>query len=195
MNTLFMVYLICFGVGLLFTIASAFMAEVFGGHGAEGGGVDAHAEGAGGHAEAGFDSHDMPGFSPLSPTTIASFITAFGGIGMILSSIDATRSVFINAPLAALGGFGIAASVFMLFRSVFRRTQSSSESKVAQLVGTTATVLSPIGPGGVGEIAYVQGGTRYTAPARSEDDSPFANGQTVRITRIVGTSFYVRSAA
>jgi len=195
MSTLFVVYLICFGVGLLFTIISAFMAEVFGGHDASAGGAEGHAEGAGGHAEAGFDTHDMPGFSPLSPTTIASFITAFGGFGMILSRIDATRSVFINAPLAALGGFGVAASVFLLFRGVFRRTQSSSESKVSQLIGTTATVVTPIAPGGVGEIAYVHGGTRYTAPARSEDDSPFANGQTVRITRIVGTSFYVRSAA
>ena len=63
---LFLAYVICFGVGLLFTIVSAFMADVFGGHDV-GGGHD----GAGGHAEAGFDSNDMPGFSPLSPTILA----------------------------------------------------------------------------------------------------------------------------
>ena len=55
------IYLICFGVGLVFAIVSTFLAEVFGGH-------DAHA----GHAEAGFDVHHMPGFSVFSPTTIAS---------------------------------------------------------------------------------------------------------------------------
>ena len=39
MDTLFVVYLICFGVGILFTLVSAFMADVFGGH-EVGGGAD-----------------------------------------------------------------------------------------------------------------------------------------------------------
>src|ERR1051326_8293446 len=93
---LFLVYLICFGVGLLFTIISAFMAEVFGGdHGV--GGHDAHHElGTSGHAEAGYN---MPGFSAFSPTIVASFVTAFGGFGMIFSKIEATRSPWVSAPL------------------------------------------------------------------------------------------------
>jgi hypothetical protein len=83
---LFFVYAICFGVGLLFTIISAFMAEVFGGdHSA---GHDAHSDlGTAGHAEAGYN---MRGFSAFSPTVIASFVTAFGGLGMIFSRIEAT---------------------------------------------------------------------------------------------------------
>jgi membrane protein implicated in regulation of membrane protease activity len=191
MEKLFVVYLICFAVGLLFTVVSAFMADVFGGHEIGGHPDGPDAGGAGGHVEAGFSSHDMPGFSPLSPTTIASFVTAFGGLGMILSKIEATRSVLFNAPLAALGGLGVASLVFWLFRTVFRRTQGSSESRVAQLIGASATVITPIAPNGVGEIAYVQGGSRYTAPARSEDGASFANGQAVVITRIVGTTYYV----
>ena len=63
---LFLVYAVCLGVGLLFTILSAFMSHVFGGHDV---GHDAHSElGTGGHAEAGYN---MPGFSPFSPTVIA----------------------------------------------------------------------------------------------------------------------------
>lgn len=183
---LFLIYLVCFGVGLLFTVISAFMADVFGGH-------DFHTDlgGADGHAEAGFGSQDMPGFSPLSPTTIASFVTAFGGFGLIFSKLEATRSPFLNIPLAGLGGFGIAFLVFLMFRSLFRHTQSSSESKVALLVGSTATVITPIGQNAVGEIAYVQSGSRYTAPARTEDSAPVGNGTMVMITRIVGTEFYV----
>ena len=197
MDKIFLVYVICFGVGLVFTIVSAFMADVFGGHevGADVGGMGGHEGiGADGHAEAGFGSHDMPGFSPLSPTTLAAFVTAFGGIGMVLSKFEATRSVFLSAPLSAVGGFGVAALVFWLFRAVFRRTQSSSESKVAEVIGLTATVNSPIAPTGVGEIAYIHNGSRYTAPARSEGGATFVNGQTVKITRIVGTQFYVTSA-
>ncbi len=183
---LFLIFLICFGVGLLFTIITAFTSHFWGGHDAAdtGGGMD-------GHAEAGFGTHDMPGFSALSPTTIASFITAFGGFGMIFNRIEATSSPFISLPLAALGGFGIAAGVLWLFRLVFRKTQGSSESRVATLVGLTASIITPIPENGVGEIAYVQSGSRYSAPARAENDAAIANGATVKITRIVGTQFYV----
>jgi membrane protein implicated in regulation of membrane protease activity len=188
MENIFWVYLVCFGVGLLFTIVSAFMADLFGGHEVH---VEVGGHGADGHAEAGADPHDMPGFSPLSPTTLASFVTAFGGFGMILSRIEATKSIWISAPLSALGGLAVAGVVFWLFSAVFRKTQSSSESRVATLIGTTATVITPIGENGVGEIAYVQSGTRYTAPARAESALPVANGQAVKITRIIGTQFYV----
>jgi membrane protein implicated in regulation of membrane protease activity len=184
---LFLIYLICFGTGLLFTLVTAFTSHLWGGHDA-GGGLG---QGAGGHAEAGFGTHDMPGFSALSPTTIASFVTAFGGFGMIFHWFETTRSPWVSLPLSVLGGFGVAAAVLWLFRLVFSRTQASSESRVATLVGTMATVITPIGANGVGEIAYVQTGTRYSAPARGEDNTTFANGATVRITRIVGTQFYV----
>ena len=183
---LFLVYLICFGVGLVFTLVSAFMADVFGGHDASGG----H-EGAGGHAEAGIGASDMPGFSAMSPTTIAAFVTAFGGIGMVLSKIPKTSSPWISVPLSAIGGFFIAAMVVVLFRMVFRHTQASSEARVSKLIGTTGNIITPIPANGVGEIAYVNAGTRYTAPARSLTGAEIGNGKAVKITRIVGSQFYV----
>ncbi len=188
---LFHIYFICFGIGLLFTLISAFTSHFWGGHDA---GVDlGHGSGQGvdGHAEAGFGSHDMPGFSALSPTTIATFITAFGGFGMIFHRVEMTSSPWISLPLSAVGGIGVAAAVLWLFRLVFSKTQGSSESRVAMLIGTTATVITPIAVNGVGEIAYVQIGSRYSAPARAENNAAFANGDTVKITRIVGTQFYV----
>ena len=179
-----LIYLICFGVGLVFAILSAFMADLFGGH-------DAHLDLHHGHAEAGFGSHDMPGFSPLSPTTIAAFITAFGGFGLIFSKIDATNSAWISAPLSVFGGLFIASIVFLLFSKVFHATQSSSEGHVAELFGHSATVITPIERGGIGEIAYVQGGTRYTGSARTDEDRAVASGEKVRIVRVVGSQFYV----
>jgi membrane protein implicated in regulation of membrane protease activity len=74
---------------------------------------------------------------------------------------------------------------------VFRGTQSSSEGRVAELIGQTAAIVSPIPENGVGEISYVQSGSRYSAPARSENSAAIGSGRTVRITRIVGTQFYV----
>jgi len=118
-------------------------------------------------------------------------VTAFGALGLAFEQVEATRSVWVSAPLAAVGGGLVALLVFWLFNSMFHRTQSSSESHVASLVGHAATVVTPIPTDGVGEIAYVQGGSRYTAPARSTSTEVIASGCPVRIARIVGTQFYV----
>jgi membrane protein implicated in regulation of membrane protease activity len=189
----FMIYFVFFGVGLIFTLASAFFGHLFSGHDGVGvGGAGGHADvGTGGHADSGYDSGGMPGISILSPTTIASFVTALGGLGMIFSRIEATRSAWISAPLSILGGLVVAGMVLWLFNAVFSRTQSSSESRVASLLGQSATIITPIPVRGVGEIAYVQSGTRYSAPARDESGEAIANGQTVKIVRIVGSQFYV----
>jgi membrane protein implicated in regulation of membrane protease activity len=179
------VYFGCFLFGLLFTLVSAFFGHHFGGG-------DGHFElGTGGHAEAGFDHSGMPGISMFSPTAISLFITAFGGFGLIFSKIPATNNVWVSTPLSLLGGLLIAAGVMWLFNMMFHKTQSSSEGRLASLVGSTATVISPIPAAGFGEIAYVQGGSRYTAPAREEKGAAVASGQTVKITRVAESQFFV----
>jgi membrane protein implicated in regulation of membrane protease activity len=90
-------------------------------------------------------------------------------------------------------GAVIASGVFWVFNTMFTKTQSSSESRVGSLAGQTASIITPIPENGVGEISYVQGGSRYTAPARSEKGRAVAAGQTVKITRVVGTQFYVEA--
>lgn len=187
---MFLAYLICFGAGLLFTLASVVLGEMFGGHGGHGGDIGSH-----GHADVGFDAGDgMPGFSPLSPTVVASFITAFGGFGMIFHQIDATDHPLVSSSLSTLCGFGVATGVFYLFRTIFIKTQASSESRVGQLVGKQAVIITPIPENGVGEIAYVVGQTRYTAPAREEGGVAVANGRAVTITRVVGSQFFVKQS-
>src|SRR5262245_36360618 len=123
-------YGICLGVGLLFTLVSAIAGHLFGG------GHDAHGDiGTGGHAEAGYEHTGLPGLAPFSPTTIAAFITAFGGFGLIFSRLPATKSPWVSAPLATLGGLLVAAAVVGLFGFIFNKTQSSSESRIGTLVG------------------------------------------------------------
>lgn len=180
------IYAICLVVGLLFTLISAVAGHFFGGD--HGGDV-----GTGGHAEAGFDSSGVPGISFFSPTVLASYMTAFGAFGLIFSKIEATSSVWASAPLSLLGGGLVAAGIFWLFNTMFKKTQSSSESHVATLVGLTASIATPIPVNGVGEIAYIQGGSRYSAPARSEKGVAINAGQPVKITRIIGTQFYVEA--
>jgi membrane protein implicated in regulation of membrane protease activity len=178
------VYTACLALGLVFTFISAIAGHFFGGD--HGGDV-----GTGGHAEAGYDHTGLPGISFFSPTVLACFVTAFGACGLVLTHIDVTRSVWISAPVSAVAGLLMAFAAFLLFNWMFQQTQSSSESRVASLVGQTASIVTPIPADGVGEIAYVQGGCRYTAPARTETGKPVPAGKPVRITRIVGTQYYV----
>ena len=176
------IYAFCLVLGLMFTIVSAFLGHLFGGH---------DAVGTGGHADAGMQSDGVPGISFFSPTVLSCFVTAFGAFGLVLSEIPATQSIWINAPLSFVSGLAIALLVLWGMNKIFRGTQSSSEGQVAKLIGQTAAIISPIPANGVGEISYVQSGSRYTAPARDEKGGAIPNGQTVKITRIVGTQFYV----
>ena len=186
MNLDTLIYLLCLGGGFLFLVVLAMMGHFF----------DAahHDLGSCGHAEAGGDASDGQGVSAFSPMVIAAFMTGFGACGYLLSQIPATKSPVFSAPLAALGAFLFSSAIVSALRAVFRRTQSSSESQVASVVGTTATLGTGIPEQGVGELVYVQGGTRYTAPARSEDGHAIATGAAVIVTRIVGTQFFVKPA-
>jgi len=185
--TVYAIYLFCLVVGFVFTLLSALLGHFFGGHGD-------HVGGSEGHAEAGADSSDMPGISIFSPTIIAAFITAFGGFGIIFSEIPATKPAVISAPLAIFTALGVAGCLYKLLAVLFSHTQGSSEPHVAALVGTDANVITPIPPNGVGEIAYVVRGTRYTAPARTENGNAVDSGRPVKIIRVVGTQFYVQAA-
>ena len=178
------IYTACLALGLLYALFSIFAGHVFGGH--DGGDI-----GTGGHAEAGYDHSGVPGLSFFSPTVLGSFVTAFGACGLILTHIESTRSVWVSAPISAVAGVAMAFLAFVLFNWMFSKTQSSSESHVASLMGQTASIITPIPENGVGEIAYVQGGSRYTAPARTESGTPVAAGKPVRITRVIGTQYYV----
>ncbi|HEX4263788.1 MAG TPA: hypothetical protein VH597_05565 [Verrucomicrobiae bacterium] len=180
----FLVYLFCLAVGFVFVVVSAMLGHLFGGaHG--------HVGGSGGHAEAGGDSSDSPGVSLFSPIIMAAFVTSFGAFGLAFSQIEATRRPLLSAPLAIVGAFIVASALVAVLRKVMRASDSSSESRVSSLPGCVATVISAIPASGVGEIAYIQAGTRYTAPAREEDGLSVSTGKAVTITRIVGQQCYV----
>jgi membrane-bound ClpP family serine protease len=185
------VYIICLAVGFVFTLGSLIFGHLLGG-GHEFGHIETgHVEGSGGHAEAGVENTDMPGMSPFSPMVIACFIASFGGLGIIFHEIPATSKVWISAPLSVAGAFIISAVLFFLLRSLFRATQGSSESKLVDVVGVVGEVITPIPEKGVGEIAYVQKGARYSAPAREQTGAPIASGTSVKIVRVAGSQFYV----
>lgn len=180
----FLVYLFCLVVGFVFVLGSAVLGHF-------GGGDHGHVGGSGGHAEAGADSSDSPGVSFFSPIVMAAFVAAFGAFGLIFSQFEATKSPVVSAGLSVICAVFVAGTMVSALGKLVRASDSSSESRVATLIGQPATVITPIPANAVGEIAYVQAGSRYTAPAREETGAPVGSGSEVRITRIVGSQFYV----
>lgn len=193
-------YWICFISGVVYASISALLGGLFGfEHGGieAGGGVGAahdfgtsHDIGAGhGEVHAGGVQGEMA-ISPLSPMTIATFSTVFGGTGLILTRLF-KYGFFITLPVSVVAGFLVAGVVFIFFYRVFVAVQASSEVQVGELVGITGEVTVAIPADGVGEIAYVTLGGRYTAIARSDTGQPIDRHKTIKITRVVGNTVCV----
>src|SRR5258706_6773756 len=186
------IFLGMFLLGFLFTIVSAFMSGAFGhafgegsafdaggAHPGELGGHDIGHSAADGHPSVGWTGgHDLPTFSPLSPTVICAFLAAAGGAGFV-----AIHSLgwggWAATGLAAAAGIVFAALVFFSLAFVFRTAQGSSVVALDSLVGTEAEVNQPIPSGGYGEIAYVGGGQRMVQAARCADGAAVPQGARV----------------
>jgi membrane protein implicated in regulation of membrane protease activity len=194
-------YWICFTSGLIYALVAALLGGVFGfgHHGLEaGGGFEpaghdfgtAHDVGAG-HGEAyGGAGAEEVAISPLSPMTMATFSTVFGGTGLILANMF-KYSLYVTLPASVAAGVVVAAGVFTLFYRVFASVQASSEVRMDAIAGLPAEVTIAIPADGVGEAAYVSLEGRYTSIARSATGAAIPRHAQVRIARVVGNTVYV----
>jgi hypothetical protein len=205
-------YLFCFCIGLFYAIFTGVFSGLLGGHGGEAGGDHGDAGGHGdighhgdvsgeggdvahqGAATASAVAHGEVHFSPLSPIVVAMFLVTFGAVGMITSSALGLAA-WLSVGISVVCGFAAAGLTFLLVYKVIQATQASSEATVAGLVGETAEVITAIPRDGLGEIAYVARGARYTAPARSETGATIPIFTAVVIRRIAGNTFYVAPKA
>jgi membrane protein implicated in regulation of membrane protease activity len=191
------VYLVAFFLGLGFAVLSGLLSGVFGGDAGDldAGGADLDIGGDGGFdiegttvdVQAGADIH----FPLVSPVTISTFIASFGGMGVIGMKVLEWPAI-LHIPVAAGAGLGVALVVFYLFYKIFGRTRVSSAPTTDSLIGLDAQVLVTIPKGGAGKISYSSSGTRFTAPARSQDDTEIPQGASVKIEKIDGVTFFVK---
>jgi len=176
-------YLFCAVIGFLFTIVSAVLSGVFGGADAS---HDFHPHGG---ADVGAHAGEVH-VAPVGPTTIAMFVTAFGAAGLVAQK-GFGLPFWAHLSLALGAGFLFAAILFHVLHEVFEVTQGSSEARLEEIIGLPAEVITPIPAEGLGEIAYVSRGARYTAPARAENGQPLPTHATVVVQRVAGTTFIV----
>jgi len=140
----------------------------------------------------GLDSPDV-GVSPLSPITIATFVTVFGGLGVItlqFLKIDVRWSLLI----ATAGALILSALMFLFYSRILIGSQGSSQVLRRELLGLEAEVTVPIGESNPGQVSYVTKAGRMSSMARSIDGKPIPRGQFVKIVRVMGPQVLVRPA-
>lgn len=153
-------------------------------------GIDLHL----GHPDVSGGEVDLSGsvkIPSLSPVAIASFVTAFGGVGLIAQGMFSASDVW-SLVAATVGGFGVAALAHFAFTYFLIKPQGSSEVTLKDIIGAVAEVVTPIPADSVGEIAFVAQGGRMTCPAKSATGQSLARNTTVVIERMVGGVAFVR---
>jgi membrane protein implicated in regulation of membrane protease activity len=141
-------------------------------------------------AAGGLDAPDVT-VSPLSPITIATFITVFGGVGVITTQLfEVSPGMSLIISLAS--GLGCAGLMYLFYSQFLIRSQGSSEVRRGELIGLNAEVTVPIGEGATGKVSYHTKSGRMSSMARSLDGSPIPRGQFVEIVRTIGPQVLVR---
>lgn len=196
------IFLGMFLLGFLFTVVSALMSGALGHAFGEGSAFDAHGAHPGamggdvshvphaGHAEVGWAGHELSTFSPLSPTTIAAFITAAGGMGYV-SLHWWEWGVAASIALALVSGILFSVVVFLLFAAIFKATQGSSLVSLDSMIGAEAEVSIVIPSGKLGEVAYVRNSQRMVMAARCADGASIPTGCRVVVKSVSPTEFVV----
>jgi hypothetical protein len=144
-------------------------------------------------AAGGIDAPDVS-VSPLSPITIASFVTSFGGIGVLclqFFDLDPRMSLV----WATTGGVVISGAMFLFYSQVLIRSQGSSVVRRSELIGLNAEVMIPIGQTSPGQVSYSTKTGRMSSMARSADGRPIARGELVEIVRMIGQLALVKPVA
>jgi hypothetical protein len=157
-------------------------------HAGYGGGHAAH-----GHAAAHADGDHRVGLGSLhlSPSSLAIFLTWFGGAGY------ATYAVLGFGPalgllIGALAGVVGAAIVTVFLVKLLLPAQTFLDPDQTLGPGLVGRLSHEIRPGGIGEIVYTIGDTRHSDGARSADGGAIPRGTEVVVTRVERGIAYVQ---
>lgn len=133
------------------------------------------------HTPVGAGSARAAAAGPINFLTVTAFVAWFGGTGYLLTS----NFGWLLVPAlmgAAIGGLAGAAIVFWIMARVLWSPDENMQSIDYHMVGVLGHLSRPIRAGGLGELVYVQGGTRKSCGAKSDDGAVIEKGAEVVVT-------------
>lgn len=176
MERMLIVYKIAFITGILYAVVSLVLGHLF-----DAVDVDMDFDG---------DFH-IPFFTilPIKPITIITFITVFGGVGIMCSN-RGIASLFTF--LIAIGlSYFISMLVYRLVMIPLYKAQNTSAASQRDLIGIDAIVKSSIMEKGFGQISYVKNGNTYDSPAKHVKGEYIEKGTKVFVVDIKENVYYV----
>jgi membrane protein implicated in regulation of membrane protease activity len=180
-------YLICFGVGLVLSVAFFLggFAHLHLGHLHIGHSALAH-HGAGAHGSG------TRGLSAFNGFTLTAFLCWFGGAGYLLHRYSIFVAALVLLLAVVSGVFGAALLWAILFKVLLPRERVLN-SEDTEMTGVLAKVSDSIrGNGSIGEILFSQTGARRSSAARSDDGRTIERGTEVVVIRYERGIAYVR---
>ncbi len=195
-------YIALAGIGCLYILLSILLGHFFGGEDASGHaaehaphaeayGVDHSGHGAAAASGAAAAVFHFPFFSPLALATLSASV---GGLGLVAQhglGLGDTASLLLAAP-------GALALTYAVTYAAWRLAQGSRGTTMLRdddFAGTPAEVLTPIPAGGLGEVAAVVHGERFTSAAREVSGLAVPRGARIRVVRRIGSTLEVQLTA
>jgi membrane protein implicated in regulation of membrane protease activity len=187
-------FLLCFGVGSVWTLVTAILGGLHFGHSH---GHVSHVHSGHGHVHQSHHvGHAQNSFAHwfgmlTNPSSIAVFLAWFGGIGFLLTRHTGLL-FWIDVAIAVVFGL-CGAWLLTAFLSFLQSREKPLDPADYEMVGVLGKTTSTIRPDGVGEVIYVRDGARRPVCARSEDGVPIRRGEEVVVVRFEKGIAYVRT--
>jgi membrane protein implicated in regulation of membrane protease activity len=188
-------YLICFVLGIAFSLLSVFSGGArwrlhiphfpHAHAGMPGTGSPHHAGtrvGSGGHSVIA---------GAFNFVTLTAFLAWFGGTGYLLTKYSSLW-VLLGLGLSTFSGLFGAVIIFLFLNRVLTSENENLDPADFEMCGVLGRTSVPIRPGGTGEIIYSQEGTRRTCGARSDGGAAIVKGADVVVTRYEKGIAYVK---
>jgi membrane protein implicated in regulation of membrane protease activity len=201
------IFLLCFAVGVLWSIATFLLGGLhighvhahghgghFGhahvGHGHAGPAHGGHAHAAHSHAPSHSEAAGWVG-SMLNPSSAAVFLAWFGGVGYVLTR-HTGLALLIDVVFAVAVGL-IGAWFLAAFLRFLQAREKPLDPADYDAIGVLGQVSAAIRKGGVGEMIYARDGCRRSLPVRSDDGEEIKRGEEVVVTRFERGIAFVRT--
>jgi membrane protein implicated in regulation of membrane protease activity len=126
----------------------------------------------------------------LNPLVAVSFLTVFGGMGIMGVNYFKWNSIIIFV-VAAASGVIVSSLLYTFIVKPIYRSENSSDVSREELIGTTAEVTTDILANGFGTIKYTINSIRFTAPAKHIEAKSVGQGEKVVICKIEDNIFYI----
>lgn len=134
---------------------------------------------------------DIPLFTilPVKPITIVTFITVFGGVGIMCNNRG--MSSLFTLLIALLSAYLVSFLVYRFVVVPLYKAQNTSAASQKEIIGLDARVKSSIMENGFGQISYVSKGNTYDSPAKHIKGEFIEVGTEVFIVDIKDHVYYV----